>query len=225
MEQIDTLIISGGGMRSVAVIGSLQYLEEKGILKNIKKYAGSSAGAMICTLLVMNYSANEIEQTVFSQGSNIVKQSYFRVVFNILKSYGIYSAEKMYNYLGSLIEAKGFSKYITFKELYDKTGKILTITGTSLSEQDTFYFNYYTQPTMKVIDALRISISIPIYFTSVEYTFNSKIHTMVDGGLLENFPLHYYDVCNITKSWVFKSSKLDYLLKSTRLTIYLSDFL
>lgn len=208
MEQIDTLAVSGGGAKLVAALGTLNYLEEKGILKNIKKYAGTSAGAIVSTLLVMNYSPKEIKDTVFSKNSTLVKESYFKVVFNILRSYGIYSGDKTYSYFESLFEAKGFSKSITFKQLYDKTDKTLTIVGTSLSEQDTFYFNHHTQPDMKVIDALRISISIPIYFTCVEYTFNSKVHILVDGGLLENFPLHYYNVCNLTKSWIFKSSEL-----------------
>ena len=208
MEQIDTLIISGGGIKSVAVIGSLNYLNEIGILKNIKKYAGTSAGSFIITLLVMNYTPDEIEQTVFSQGNSLIKESYFMIIYNMFKNYGIYSANKMYNYLESLFEAKGFNKNITFKQLYEKTSKILTLTGTSVSEQDTFYFNCYTQPNMKVIDAVRISISIPIYFTSVKHIFNSQIHTLVDGGVLENFPLYYYDICELTGNWIFKSSDL-----------------
>jgi NTE family protein len=215
MEEIDTLIICGGGMKSCAIIGALNYLDEKGILKNIKKYAGTSAGSFIITLLVINYTPNEIEQTIFSQGNNLIKESYLKVLYNIFKSYGIYSADKMYKYLESLFEAKGFSKNITFKELYEKTGKLLTLTGTSLSEEDTFYFNCYTQPDMKIIDGVRISISIPIYFTSVKYTFNSQIHTLVDGGVLNNFPLYYYDICNLSDKWIFKSS--DYQVEKKNL--------
>lgn len=208
MENIDTLTLAGGGSRDVAIIGSLNYLNEKNILQNIKKFSGTSAGAIIITLLVINYTPKQIENTIFSQDSSLVKESFFKIIYNIFTNYGIYSGNKTYAYLESLFEAKGFNKAITFKELYSKTNKILTLTGTSLSEQDTFYFNCFTTPDMKVIDAVRISISIPIYFSSITYTFNSQQHCFVDGGLLNNFPLYYYDICDLSNKWIFKSSDL-----------------
>ena len=77
-HKINTLICSGGGSKMVTAIGALRVLEQKDILKNIVKYAGSSAGALICVLLNVNCTPDEIEKTVFSQGSHLVKDSFYK---------------------------------------------------------------------------------------------------------------------------------------------------
>ncbi len=40
------LALEGGGVRGLAYSGALEVLENKGILKNIERVAGSSAGAI-----------------------------------------------------------------------------------------------------------------------------------------------------------------------------------
>lgn len=43
------LVLEGGGIRGLAYPGALQVLEGKGVLKNINRVAGTSAGAIIAT--------------------------------------------------------------------------------------------------------------------------------------------------------------------------------
>lgn len=208
MMKIDTLTIAGGGNKLITSIGALRVLEEKDILKNIKKYAGSSAGAIIVTLLNIGYTPDEIENTVFSQGSKLVKDSFYKLPFHLLFNYGLYNCINMVKYIQLLFIKKGFDQDITFTKLYEETEKILVLTGTSLNVMDTFYFNYHTVPNMKVIDALRISISIPLYFTSVEYIIDSKKHIFVDGGVLNNFPLYYFDIVDDIGKYILNSKDL-----------------
>ncbi len=40
------LVLEGGGIRGLAYPGALKVLEEKGIIKNIERVAGTSAGAL-----------------------------------------------------------------------------------------------------------------------------------------------------------------------------------
>lgn len=206
MSQIDTLILTGGGMRDVSIIGALNILKEKNII--INKYAGSSSGAMICTLLNIGYTPDEIEDTVFSQGTSVVYDNFFKIPFNLLFNYGLFTGNKMVKYLNSLFEKKGYSKDITFIELFNETQKTLVITGTSLTQKNTFYFNYHTFPNMKVIDAVRISISIPLYFTCVKYTIDDIQHIFCDGGLLNNFPLHYFEVFDESGKYIKSHKKI-----------------
>lgn len=207
MREIDTLTVAGGGIKMVTAIGALRVLEQKDILKNIKKYAGSSAGAIICTLLCIGYTPDEIENTVFSQGSELIKDSFYKIPFNLLFNYGLFRGSKMVKYIETLFTEKGFDPNITFLQLYEKTSKTLVLTGTSLNTMDTFYFNYHTI-NMKVIDALRISISIPLYFTSVEQKIQDKIHVFVDGGLLNNFPMYYFKIVDDTGKYILSSKDL-----------------
>ena len=83
------------------------------------------------------------------------------------------------------MKQKGISKHVTFLELFGKTGIDLNITGVSIGDQKTEYFNHLTHPKMKILTAIRISIAIPILFKSVCY--NGKIYA--DGGTLESIPL------------------------------------
>lgn len=211
-SNINTLVCSGGGSKMVTAIGALKVLEQKDILKSIIKYAGSSAGSIICVLLNINCTPDEIEKTVFSQGSHLVKDSFYKIPFNLLFNYGLFSGSKMVKYIETLFVEKGFDLNITFSQLNEKTGKTLVLTGTSLNEMDTFYFNHHTMPDMKVIDALRISISIPLYFTSVEQKINEggtfKNHIMVDGGLLNNFPMYYFNIVDNIGKYILTSKDL-----------------
>jgi NTE family protein len=226
MSNIDTLIISGGGTRCIAVIGALKYLEKNGILSSITKYAGSSAGAMISLLLNIGYTPGEIYDNVFTQDSSSIYDSFFKVPYNLLVNYGLFSGNKIVSSLNELLIKKGYNNNITFKELYEKTNKILVLTGTSLTDRDTYYFNYQTTPDMKVIDAVRISISIPLFFTSINYSFNDVSHIFVDGGLLNNFPIFYFDICEHYGKYILTCKDLlkdkmihDKLVKSNKTNI------
>jgi predicted acylesterase/phospholipase RssA len=190
---IDTLIIGGGSIKTIASIGALDVLQKKGILDNINKFAGSSAGAVLVTLLVLGYTPNEINELIFSKIGNYTNDSFYKIPINMIYNYGIYTGNNMIKFLETFFEKKNFKKDITFKELYERTLKVLVITGTSLSTRDTLFFNYQTTPDMSVIKALRITSSIPLYFTSIKHLHKEKEHLMCDGGLLCNFPLYYFD--------------------------------
>ena len=50
------LVFEGGGVKGIAYIGAMQVLQEKGVLKNIKRVGGTSAGAINATLFALGYS-------------------------------------------------------------------------------------------------------------------------------------------------------------------------
>ena len=54
------LLISGGGIYGIMILGIIKYLQEYNILDNIKKYLGTSVGAIICLLLNIKYYINYI---------------------------------------------------------------------------------------------------------------------------------------------------------------------
>lgn len=199
---IDTLVIGGGSIKTIASLGALNVLKEKGILDNIIKYAGSSAGSVIVTLLILGYTPNEINDLIFSKIGDYTSDSFYKIPINMIYNYGIYTGNNMIKFLEGFFEKKCFKKDITFKELHKRTSKVLVITGTSLSSRDTLYFNYQTTPDMSVIKAIRISSSIPLYFTSVKHLHKNKEHLMCDGGLLCNFPLYYFDHLKKTENTI-----------------------
>ena len=55
------LVISGGGFYCFQFFGIIKYLDNNNLLKDIIKYIGVSAGALINLLLIIGYKFCEIE--------------------------------------------------------------------------------------------------------------------------------------------------------------------
>ena len=55
----DSLAFSGGGVKGTAYAGIIKYLEETGKLKNVKRFVGTSAGAIMCTFISIGTYYNE----------------------------------------------------------------------------------------------------------------------------------------------------------------------
>jgi predicted acylesterase/phospholipase RssA len=53
------LIFEGGGVKDIVYVGALQVLEEKGILPEITRVGGTSAGAINAVLLGLNFTHQE----------------------------------------------------------------------------------------------------------------------------------------------------------------------
>ena len=179
--------MGGGGARGLVYIPCIRILEKYNILKDLKVIIGTSVGALIGMLYNIGYSGIELEKIFlkFNPGDyNWINENN---ILNYFNKFGINSGEGFEKSLIIFLKHKGLYADITFKELYKKTNKKLVITGTNLSKSRLEYFDYITTPDMKIIQAMRISACIPLYFTPVKY----KNDIYIDGGLLENFPISY----------------------------------
>src|SRR6266849_5971729 len=54
------LVMEGAGIRGFAYVGAFEVLDSLGILKNIDRVGGTSAGAIQAALLAVGYSPDEI---------------------------------------------------------------------------------------------------------------------------------------------------------------------
>ena len=57
--QFRNLVFEGGGVKGLAYAGATRVLEERGILKDIQRVAGASAGAINALLMALGYSSDE----------------------------------------------------------------------------------------------------------------------------------------------------------------------
>lgn len=179
------LILSGGAIKGIAHIGVLKALEIKNIIQNIHTYVGTSAGALILTLYILGYKADELYEIVKYFEINKVKSITFS---NLLEYYGLDNGNKIEYVLKRLITAKKFNENITLKELYEKTNKTLILTTVCLNNMKAYYLSHKTEPDLSLYKAIRMSISIPIYYTPVKY----KNQYYVDGGCIDNYPIHIF---------------------------------
>jgi len=134
------------------------------------------------------------------------------------KRYGWYRGEAFSKWLGELIAAKTGNASITFQELHDRGFKDLYVTGTSLNNQKLIVFSYQNYPRMQIKDAVRISMSIPLYYEAVcidslghvqdirKATGNYDI--MVDGGFTGNFPIFIFDSLTVENGAIIRKPNM-----------------
>lgn len=179
------IVLSGGGIRGVAYVGTFLELEKHGYLKNIKEILGVSCGAMFGFAHILGYSPKEMFTLASSLDFSLLQNIDPDVALNYFETYGIDDGINLEKFLESLVKNKGFSKSITFQELYEKTKLILRCYAVELNSSSLIEFSYKSTPNMCVLFALRASMCIPGYFTPL--IKDNKMY--VDGGILNNYPI------------------------------------
>ena len=203
---IKNLVFEGAGVRGIAYCGAVQEMESKRIMAGIERVGGTSSGAIVALTISLGYTGKEIENIISKTNFKKFNDGGFFFIGGINrlnKYFGWYKGKKFEKWLEKMIKEKTGNENITFEELHQKGFKDLYITGTSLNKQKAVIFSYESYPKMMIRDAVRISISIPLYFEPVFIDSSGKIFDrpkqkqgfdiMVDGGLLENFPIHIFD--------------------------------
>lgn len=186
----NTLVISGGGTKGFVVLGALQKLYDNKKLNNIKTYCGTSVGAIISLLLLIEYAPIDVHNILMAIDFEMLMESTIDSVLDD-NCFGIYTAEKIYYIVGMMIKKKNISLHITFKQLYKKYNKKIIITGVCLNDISLHYFSVDNTPDMEVFMAIKITMAIPVLFKPVSY--DNKI--WIDGGCLNNFPIDLFDDC------------------------------
>jgi NTE family protein len=200
------LVLEGGGTKGFAYAGAFQVLDSLGILKNIERVGGTSAGAIQATLLAIGYSPEEMKQIAASIPLKEFNDGFLvGGLHRMKKKFGFFKGEKISEWMEQLIATKTGNANLTFRELHElkttKNYKDLYITGTDLTSRSLKIFSFESYPDMRIKDAVRISFSIPLYFEpvridekgAIQKDRNKNYDLMVDGGLLSNYPIHIFD--------------------------------
>jgi NTE family protein len=205
-QPYQNLVFEGAGIRGIAYTGAVEELEARGILSGIERYGGTSAGAIIALALALDYDAGEIREVLrdtkfqrFNDGGGLLIGG----VYRLLRHYGWYRSQRFSQWLATLITAKAGQPDLTFQQLYDLTGHDFYAVGTNLTQQRMEIFSRETHPQMRVQDAVRISMSIPLYFEAPLVDAQGRIYrkpprghptdVIVDGGIIGNFPIQIFD--------------------------------
>lgn len=188
-SEINTLIFSGGGSKGVCYIGVMRCFEEmvsKGVIKlNIKEICGVSIGSVFGLFYVLGYNYEELYQEMMKSDLTVVKNLKLR---NFLTKYGLDDGKKFMLWVESFVIKKGYSRDITLKELWLKTGIDFKIVASNVNKYRLDIFDYQKNPNLKVLKAVKMSLSVPFIFSPEQY----KGDYYVDGGLINNFPIELY---------------------------------
>ncbi len=209
--QYENLVFEGAGIRGLAYCGALMELDERKMLQPIQRVAGTSSGAITATLLSVGYTPQEIFEMIgntnfakFNDGGGL----FIGGTLRLFRRMGYYKGKKFTRWMENCIAAKVGNANITFKELESLTKenpvfKTLVITATCMNHQKVEYFSVQTYPNMRLVDAVRASMAVPLYFEPLIINdkgepqdmrhFQDHDHVLLDGGFLSNFPIWVFD--------------------------------
>jgi len=109
-------VFEGGGVKGIGLVGAVSEIEKAGYV--FENLAGTSAGAIVASLLAVGYTAAEIKEELkklnynnFKDEGLLDKLGFLGKGLSIGFEYGIYEGEFFENWLDTLLRAK---KKITF---------------------------------------------------------------------------------------------------------------
>ncbi len=214
-HQYENLVFEGAGIRGIAYSGVIQQLEAYALIDDIKRVGGTSAGAITAMMLSIGYSSEEvyniIPETQFQKFNN-GSFWFFGGIHRMNKRFGWYKNKRFEKWLEEIIEAKTGDAEITFMEIKERGFKELYVTATCLNKQKLLVFSASTYPSMKIKDAVKISMSIPLYFEAnfideqgalyKNYEDQENLDIVVDGGIIANFPIEIFDSVSVDAAGV-----------------------
>ena len=203
--EINKLAFSGGAIKGIAYIGVFKKIEEliyeRRIaeskpdfdsntcnipLFNIHTVCAVSVGSIFSLIYLLKYTYAEMLEEILHKNFEQLKEVR---IMNFVSKYGLDNGNNMMNWLKDLMKKKDVNPEITLKEFHDLNGIDFQVMATNLNKYCYKKFNYIDTPDVKVIDAIRMSISIPFLYTINEY--DGDIH--VDGGLIDSYPIRMFN--------------------------------
>jgi len=165
------LILGPASMGIYSMIGTLKALESQ--LVDVEEISGSSAGSILALMLALGMSIDEILN--ISLSLNIPEFVKLRIG-SFFNKFGFVDMEPIRDTLVTICGSDP-----TFEELDMK----IYVSAYCLNSSSTEYFSRDTHPKMKVIDAVCMSIAVPLLFSCGKY----QGRTYVDGGTQEQYPV------------------------------------
>lgn len=209
------LVFQGGGVKAYAYHGVLRVLEEDGVLAQIERVAGTSAGALQAAMLCFRLSAEETirlyktvdyakiraaqdEKETESRARRLLNKplSPVRQANRLARHFGLYSTTYMKTWLDETIarycDGNGRATFADFRahgfrELYTVAANI--------SRRQVEVFSADTTPQVAVADAVLMSAAVPFFFEAQQFDGHAlgQGDFYIDGGALSNYPLNLFD--------------------------------
>lgn len=201
-------VFAGAGVFGTAYAGVCKALIEYGLTKKIKYWIGSSAGSIAATFIACGIGSDKLEKILKETDINKFldiggigeKKSFLDKVLSgtsyieIFTKWGLARGKVITKWLEKNIEDLGYSKTLTFSQLYNITGNHLIITATSINTAEVIYFSRSSTPDLSIIEAIRISTSIPYIFQPTWTEIDNEKLILIDGAVLNHYPLDVADI-------------------------------
>ncbi|PKM50736.1 MAG: hypothetical protein CVV02_09585 [Firmicutes bacterium HGW-Firmicutes-7] len=227
------LVFSGGGIKGIAYLGVVKALEELGVMQEVRRYSGASAGMIIASLLAIGMKGKELYRHMMAVDyKNFLEESRVNieeladnpkmllepmtsalVLYDEVAYRGLCDGSYFTKWLIYMFRRKGFDDKTTYRQLYEATGKELYCVLCNLNYGKTVIANHVDTPNMPVVASVRASMSIPFIYRPFEW----EKDIYVDGGTMYNYPIEIFDeACPADNTLGFILSSKDDILTPSR---------
>ncbi|WNG32390.1 patatin-like phospholipase family protein [Archangium violaceum] len=198
------LVFEGGGVKGIAYVGALQVLEARDLMRDVESVAGTSAGAITAALVAVGATADELRSVLgstdfasFMDGPGWI----FRDAARLFEHYGVNKGDAFEQWcrqqighitqrmLGEAQPDLTFAQLEALARREPGRFRKLFVVTTNLSRQLPEVFSASTRPEVPLWRAVRMSMSIPLFFEAVQ--FEQGVY--VDGGVSWNYPIDLFD--------------------------------
>lgn len=212
------LVLEGGGVKGIGLVGAVLTLADSGYV--FPRVAGTSAGAIVASLIAALQTAGKplsqlgtimraVDYAKFKDEGLIERHTGMPgELAELLLHMGVAKGDYLTEWLGNELADLGVHTFadLAIGEADDP--------GTALPNEQRYRLvvhtsdisrgvlvrlpwdcAYYGQDPqlMRVVDAVRASMSIPFFFRPVTFHTAAGKVTWVDGGMLSNFPITAFD--------------------------------
>lgn len=211
----DCIVISGGATKGHCSTGILSKHENE--IQNVSTYVGCSVGAVLCTLLSMGATCDEIRRIgLETRCETPVGIGWLSSIGSFFTNLGLISRNTYLDVVTGYILSR-YGKIPTLLELFNMNGKNLQIIASAVVARQRIVLSYRTHPHISIIDALHMSIRMPVIFTPIYFEGD----LVVDGGRICHFPIdlrvgrtlaiHTYNKARDIQSMIREPSIIEYI--------------
>ncbi len=178
---------SSGGVRVIGHMGVLSALLDTGVVTNVRAWYGCSGGSICAFMGVLGASAGWLRDFAEHFQLKILGLVSDDVLTSFVTTWGVNTGEEGMALLGRYLETwePGCASW-TFADLARvRPGVRLGISATNVTRGTLAWFSAETTPTMRILEAIRVSCSIPFFFTP---WFGPDGDMYCDGAILEPYP-------------------------------------
>ena len=185
------IVLSGGGVKVISLLGTLEILEKQGRLRKVTEYSGVSAGAWLAFLLAGGSSIKQVQHLTLDLNFSIIRNLSTDGLIGFPETFGLDDGTQLVIFLESMTRVVlKLDPAITFAEFAKKpAAKGFRCWATDLHRQRAREFSLRETPSVRIIDALRASMALPLYYTPFPDPITGNLLT--DGGVQGNLPLEH----------------------------------
>jgi NTE family protein len=205
------LVLSGGGVKFIGLVGAIVALMDAGY--SFRRVSGVSAGSVVASVLSAaskgdQLTGEEVKELALSVPLGKWRDAgpvpYLGAAWGLLRDTSLYRGDAAYEWVRSELKNLGVT---TFGDLTDEEQlpeercyrlvvTVADLTAAQLVRLPWDYRRLYgLDPDEQLVaDAVRASMAIPFFYRPVTLTGASGARsTLVDGGVLSNFPIDTFD--------------------------------